>query len=386
VITKSTALNATLFLVAVQIAFFLFSFPAHGQQSPQSLPGISLVWSHNVGGLRSFSLSQHARRLALMTDEGKLALWTAQEGIPVWATGKQTNSEVAVSDGVGYVLSYDDRALLKEEVVLRRADTGAVVWKRTFGSAVWSAAFSQDGNLLALGTGDDNLSLINLVQSEDLTTIPIIGTPVSVVFDPSSTKVYVGHWDRSGVSCFSISGKNLWNASGEMDRTYRIAQVGPRFITYIGSSNRRGLSPVAYVVRTENGTLLWAYSFGDDNQDATASTNDIAAITAISYAAPHLLSSGSVTEQRLCVIDRSGQVQWQKGGLFWAPTLICLTPDQDGMVVYDGQRTLYRLDSEGRTVAKAFLSDVLKAWSVSTDDTSLVVYTHDGQLSLLHVQ
>ena len=93
-----------------------------------------------------------------------------------------------------------------------------------------------------------------------------------------------------------------------------------------------------------------------------------------------------MNEQKLAVIDRSGQLIWTKGGLFWAPTLICLTPDQAGMVVYDGNRTLYRLDSQGRTVAHAYLSDVLRQWNVSLDDTSLVVYTHDGQLSLLHIQ
>jgi WD40 repeat protein len=373
-------------IVLCTAILFAFVLPAFGQEPPTALPGISLVWSRSVGGLKSFALSAHARRLALLTDDGKLALWTAQQGDPVWAATGQTGSRVDVSDGLGYVLSYSPRSLLKSDIELRRADTGAVIWSDTFSSSIWSAAFNLSGNDLAIGTGDNNIRVIALSNADSVTKLSVSGTPVSLAFDPAATKLYVGLWDQGGVSCYDFSGKELWSTNGEIDRDYKICSVGAKFITYIGASIRHGTSPVAYIVRTETGTLLWAFSLPENDRDAFAESSDAAELTAMSYAEPQPISNGSIVEQRLASFDRSGQLQWQKGGLFWAPTLICLTPDQDGIVVYDGERTLYRLDSQGRTVAKAFLSDVLKGWSASTDHSSLVVYTHDGQLSLLHIQ
>jgi WD40 repeat protein len=373
-------------LLSILIAFIYGAGASYGQQLSSGLPGISLLWSKSVGGVQAISLSQKATRLAIATVEGKVAVWAAQDGIPIWATANQTCNSIQVSDGPGFVLEYTQLALDSRQIVLRKGETGAVAWKDTFFGAVWCAAFNQTGNWLAVGTGDGVVHLFDLLHGGTEQNITLAGTPTSVQFDPITDRLYVGHWDKSGVSCFTLRGEDVWDVSGEMDRIYRIFWVGPKFITYLGSSNRSGKSPVAYVVRSESGTLLWAYGFDDGDESASAQTSDTAGLTAISFALPKQISGGVLMEQRLAVIDRSGQMQWEKGGPFWSPTLISLTPDQNGMVVYDGQRTLYRLDAQGRTVAKAFLSDVLKKWSVSSDGSSLLVYTHDGQLSLLHVQ
>jgi outer membrane protein assembly factor BamB len=357
---------------------------SHAQGVP--LPGLSLVWSKNVGGLRSFSLSPHAHRLSLLTDEGKLALWTAQDANPIWATGNQTASNVLVSDGDGVVLTYNALALLATTATLRKADSGAVIWSKTFNAAIWAATFSPDGTNLAIGAGDDSLYLFDLASDEAQTTVSLTGTPLSIAFGPNNTSIFVGQWDESGIACLDLTGHTKWLDKGEMDRRYEIGSVGPRFVTYIGSSNRHGRSPTVYVVRGSTGQALWTYSLDDDSYNAAAATIDTAGLTGISYTRPRQIGSHSVNEQRLTSIDRTGQMQWEKGGLFWAPKLICITPDQSGLVVYDGKRKLYRLDSQGRTVATAVLSDELRKWSVSADNTSLVVYTHDGQMSLLHIQ
>jgi len=356
------------------------------QGSATDLPGLSLVWSKNVGGLKSFALSPHARHLALLTSEGKLALWTAQDGNPVWATSHQTATNVLVSDGEGAVLTYNVRSPQQSTVVMRRTDTGAVIWSKNYYTSVWCAGFNLQGTNLAIGTGDNQLYLYDFTNGNAETKVPLSGTPVSTSFSFDSNSVLVGQWDHSGLSCYDLSGKALWLDDGADNRKYAISSVGTHYVTYIGSSNRHGRSPIAYVVRSSNGELLWAYDLQDNSYSAIAYTNDDASITGISYNKLNHSPVGWASEQKLAAIDRDGQKQWEKGGLFWSPTLICLTPDQSGLVVYDGKRKLYRLDGYGRTLSTAYLSDDLRQWSVSADNSSLVVYTHDGQLTLLHVQ
>jgi WD40 repeat protein len=352
-----------------------------------ALPGLSLVWSKNVGGLKSFSLSPHAHKLALLTSEGKLALWTAEDATPLWSKGAQNASNVIACDGSGFVLTYNLRTLLATTATLRKATTGTAIWSKTFDTAIWSAAFSPDGTDMAIGTGDNSVYLFDIASAESQIKVSLSGTPFSLAFDPDSASLFVGQWDRSGVVCLDLAGTTRWMDRGEMDRQYTIDSIGRRFLTYIGSSNRHGKSPIIYVVRADTGQSLWTYNnLDDDGYNAMACTVDTAGITGVSYSRPRQIGSHSVVQQTLTSIDRNGQMLWEKGGLFWAPQLICITPDQLGFVVYDGKRKLYRLDSQGRTVATAKLSDDLRKWSVSSDNTSLIVYTHDGQMSLLHIQ
>jgi outer membrane protein assembly factor BamB len=374
--------------LAILVAVICLLFPkvSAAQTVSNGSPGFSPVWSKNVGGLRSFSLSPHAHRLALLTVEGKLALWTAQDGNPVWSTGKQLSTNVLVSDGDGSVLTYNERSLLSRTATLRRADTGAVIWAKTFDKAVWCTAFNKSGTYAAIGTGDNTLHLVNIADDDNDTMTRLDGTPLSIAFAYDGKSVLVGQWSRSGVSCLDMGGKTMWRASGEMNRKYVISSVGEKFVTYVGSSNRHDKSPIIYVLHSATGKLLWAYDLDDSSYNAIAKSSATADLTGISFANPKIIPKGSYVEQRLSVVDRSGQMEWEKGGLFWPPILICLTPDQSGLIVYDGDRTLYRLDSQGRTVAHAVLSDTLRQWSVSDDETSLVTYTHDGQLSLLHIE
>jgi WD40 repeat protein len=356
------------------------------QGNANALPGLSLVWSKNVGGLRSLSISPDAKRLVLLTTEGKIALWTAQDAAPVWSVGKQNASNVLVGNGNGLVLTYDARSLLNNTVILRKGDTGAIVWSKNLDAAIWNAAFSNDGNFLAIGAGDNTLYLFKLSGVTSGTKVSIEGTPVSLAFSYDDKSVIVGQWDRGGISCYNLSGKLMWKDRGAANRKHVISCVGRNFVTYIGSSNIRNKMPEVYVVRAETGQLLWAYNFTSEGYNAVAMTNETASMTGVSFSKPSSIGLNSTPEHRLTCVDRSGQMLWRKGGPFWSPNLICLTPDDSGMVVYDCNRTLYRLDGQGRTDAHAFLSDQLRQWVVSADRTSIIVYTHDGQLSLLHLQ
>jgi hypothetical protein len=372
-------------LAGLAIALLSLLSPRAPAQS-SAAPGISLVWSKNVGGLRSFSLSPHARRLALLTTEGKLALWTAQDGQPVWAVERQNANAILVSDGTGFVLTYNQRSLTAEQATLRRADSGATIWTQNFDSPVWSGAFNQDGRFAVVGTGSDNIYVYNLAVDREVTKSSVPGTPFSIAFAADSGSILVGEWDRSGIACLDLAGKMMWQAGGDSNRKYMVAHVGPRYITVVGSSNRHGKSPIIYVVRSSSGEVLWVYNLDTDCYNTNVQTSDTAEISGLSYTRSQATSDSQRSVQKLGEIDRQGQMKWTKGGLFWAPTLICLTPDQEGFVVYDGKRKLYQLDSQGRTVATALLSDTLREWAASSDNASLIVYTHDGQLSLLHIQ
>jgi hypothetical protein len=62
--------------------------------------------------------------------------------------------------------------------------------------------------------------------------------------------------------------------------------------------------------------------------------------------------TGEATARKLALYDSQGRKLWEKGGEFFSPTLVALSPDGGRLTVADGANTLYTLDARGHFVSQ----------------------------------
>jgi outer membrane protein assembly factor BamB len=379
------AFCALLFSLAVVFRPLPLRDALHAQPGTASLPGFSLVWRKSIQGVTAISLSPQGQRLALITDSGKLACWAGEDARRLWSVPTQKARNLMIADGPGTVLTYDALNPLFRKVTAYDAAKGRILWAHTADGAVWSAAVTRDGTHACVGTGGKSVYLYALGKVLVTRRFTLPGICESLAFSTDDQWLAVGLWDASGIQCLDLTGKTLWSLPGRTDRRYDVWGAGDRYVLGLSRANTHDSDPTVYVLRAKDGAQIWAHPLGEDCEEAIPAASDLAVHVGVSYSQSIASGPLAAREQRLASFDPTGKVVWEKGGLFFSPTLMCMAPDGAGMIVYDGQRTLYRLDEDGRIAAHSRLSDDLRAWSVTADDKLLLVYTHDGQLTMLKI-
>ncbi len=386
-------------------------------------PGMSVLWQRSVDPLLTLSLSPQGDYLALITADNRLALWSAQTGKSKWTVSGVTAHDVDVSDASGAVLIYDDMNRIDRRVSVYRASIPATstpsppqakakasqvtslpingkaspppaktakkmlpirplrIFSRVLGGAVWDASISVDGRTAACVTGDRKLHLVSLGQEPDMITLPLDGIGNDLEFSGDNQYVAVGLWDSSGVETVDMVGRIRWSYLGAITRRYDVS-VSPdsRRVLSISYRNPNHSAPVLTLLN-DQAAVLWTYPLGETAYGATARMATNAEITYVSYTAVVRHYRTTVLERHLIALGPGGDVLWRQGGLFFKPILLFVTPDNNGIVAYDGIQTLYRIDQHGRVVRRDRLPGQLASWAVNHARTLLITYTSDGQLT-----
>jgi hypothetical protein len=99
------------------------------------------------------------------------------------------------------------------------------------------------------------------------------------------------------------------------------------------------------------GKLLWVDDLqGYDAKTAVSANGDTIAVT---WAQLTEYRTGIREERRVALYDRTGRRKFEpKGGHFFAPDLVALSPDGKTVTVRDNTGTLWSLDDRGTTVAR----------------------------------
>ncbi len=206
---------------------------AKAQNAARSTPGFTPVWIHAAVPLVSLSISPQGQYLAMITQDGRLALWQADTGESIWSIHGVTAHNAIVSDAIGYVLTYDSLNPLNRTVTLYRSQTPkasaklqpnavgppsapkpVVALKRTLDGAIWSADVSLDGSHAACGTGSRQVYIFSLDPHPSMASHPIDGICNDLNFAPNNQFLAAGLWNQSGVETLDMAGQNSLELPG----------------------------------------------------------------------------------------------------------------------------------------------------------------------------
>ena len=186
------------------------------------------------GGITAIAFSADSRRLACGSGHYTLSVWNVRSGRLLKTFGlEKSNPEVVWEpmQVVSVAFSPDGRRLMsfaRHEGTLRVWDVRTGDLLKTFRERIGeAAAFSPDGQILALGEGDWRFGLINLWDAETGAHRDILGSgqPVSMVFSPDSqTLAAVAGYDDKELYVWDVhTEKRLHKLAGHTGSLYALA-------------------------------------------------------------------------------------------------------------------------------------------------------------------
>jgi hypothetical protein len=403
---KSSLKQSFMKLVFLAILIGSFSHPCIVSAQlikPTLNSGFAKIWSRQVEPLVDLNLSPGGHFLGLLTHTGKLAVWDVNSGDPIWSVHGITQHNVVISDTLGLAGVYDGMNRLSPSVNIYGATppsasnsstslqptTGHKLLKVFLNGAVWRSASSPDGKYFAFGDGARQIAVIGLARSpHPLGTYPVDGIPNDISFTGDSQAIVAGLWNQSGVETIDLYGHILTSYLGPNVRRFDVS-VAPtsREVLALAFYNRESLHPVISLLDS-NANLEWSYDPGEGASAANAILGDGGQVSYISFIQTvHHPRQAAKTERYLSAIDSTGNLLWNKGGLFVQLKLICLAPDGTGVIAYDdGNLTLYKFGSDGSHQARLVLPAKLQQlYSVSDNRRRLIVYLIDGTLMRIDI-
>lgn len=339
-------------------------------------------------------------------------------GALTWQTAPRAGVNAVVASPLGEVITYSRLNPARAELRVLDARFGGKRYTTLpLDGAVWGVAVSASGAQAVALTGARSVHILPLTPPRQsaapkLSAKPVaapalppatpfswrtVGVPDSVALSPRAPVAAIGSW-QSG------AGVGLWdlNRGVSVPRwLYRETEAGRTFTVHLSGDGGTvvavsGVGPKGDRARAqawsaETGKPLFQYDL--DGFGAEAQVSAHGDIIVISYSHLARYSTGNQTERRLLAFDRSGErIFTEKGGLYFAPRLVCLSQDGTRMTVQDGERSLYTLDAQGKFLSKmrfapdkASIDDVptIKATNASEDGAYLLVWRGDGMLTLL---
>lgn len=392
----------------------LSSGPAAEAQSGSTAPDLfRRVWAAPVSGFREAALSPEGDYVGVIWGYSpgkvsqKLSLWrwATRPDRPLWSRLEADASMLAVGAKGRTVLTCARMDTLHRQVSVRKGIDGARMKAQEVDGAVWDVRMSADGQYAGVTTGNRKLYLVTLGYGD---TAPQFGHPWdlggignSVAMTPRNTYLATGTWDQTGVSCFAVhgDGKPAWQYPNErttpearqiLQRRLFEAQIAQdgRYVLGLSYANARRSDGTLYLWRCDgDGTPLWTHALGINTVLPKALISQDGRLVAVTYARMTTGRSRPIMARSLRVLDGDGHRQWEKGNLWFSPTLLAMAPDGHRVTVSDGVKTLYNVNENGRiTSTYSFKGAVtIQHTSVSPDGHFLLVYTSDGWLHLFQV-
>ena len=389
------------------LAFWLRPGHTRAAEKKADAP-LRLLWTRPIAGFRGAALSPQGELVALSSGaKGAVSLWhwRTQPDRPLWVHAATNASSVDVSAAGSFVVAWAPLDPAQPELTVLRGDDGATLSHRTLDGAVWDAQLSADGTYAGVVTGGKSLWLYTLSDQPYRPgkaekrirqwSLGGIGDSVAITSPPAGSYLVTGAWDDSGIACYTLSGKCLWQYPEKSltrprltNRLFTAQLSGDgRYVLGLSYGNVRESDPTLYLWRSDGGgTPQWKTELGDDAFYPTAQITPQGGYVAVSYLHQIVRGDRSLSEHQIRLLNHDGSTRWQGGGLLFSPTLIALAPDGGSVLVSDGQRTLYALGGkDGRILGSYPQPGLIRQTALSADGHVLLVYTGDGTLSLWRV-
>lgn len=343
---------------------------------------IKVQWKRPTNPPICLTMSTGGRYFGVVDKNGEVRFYD-RRGHLIWAKRIEGATDVMIAKNGQSLLVYSRLNPVYKHVYFFRHD-GSLLWKHRVEGSVWSGDVSPDGTHAAVTTGERFIYLYTPdPKYPKYRRWRLNGIGYCVTFTPDGERVIVGNWQDSELACYDIQGEFQWRSEYGNDNQYQIqiSGDGNRILGLLSATNH---DPGLEVRLWESGgNLLWKRSL--DGFDACAYISPQSRYVAISYA-NYLPKEGSdIIERKVAVYKFNGQLLWEKGGLFFGPRLIALSPGGTSVLVSDGDKCIYNIDERGKILSKLTLGGKIRNAISSDSGHSILVYCGDGWLYLMSI-
>jgi outer membrane protein assembly factor BamB len=344
---------------------------------------ITIQWKRELNQPVSLAMSADGRFFGSVDKSGDVRIYD-QEGRLLWQKTVEGATDVLIARHGQSLLIYSKLNQTHQQVYFYTR-SGRLLWKNAVDGSVWAGAVSPDGNHAAVTTG----SRFAYVYKPDphhpmFHRWRIDGIGHCITFTPDSKRVLIETLQASGLSSYDIDGHLLWRTKHSLDRQYDI-QMSADGKEILGVLQGTQHAPnVELSLWDSQGMLQWKRSL--DAFDARALVSPRCEHVAISYARVLSKRPPDVIERKVTVYNNLGQLLWEKGGLFFGPRLVALSPSGYSVIVSDGQNSIYNIDKQGRILSKLTLGGKVEKIISSEDGRRILLYCGDGWLYVMSVE
>lgn len=373
---EASLLRSMLIILALAVSLVTDTALARDAQS------ISIAWKRAANQPICLAMSPEADHYATV-DRDSTVRYYDRSGRLLWRQEVPNATDVLIAKNGQTVLVYAKLNPAEQEVRFFRSD-GRQFWKHKVEGEVWSGDISQDGTRAAITSGEGYVYIYRPdPKRPTYRRWRLDGTGYCVRFDGASERVIVATKRQSGLACYDANGRFQWRYRQDDDEQYQIrtSADGRRILGLLSGTQQE--PGVEFCLWDSGGKRLWKRAL--DGFDARALISPDSRYMAVSYASSLSDAGGGIVERKVAVYSSTGQVLWDKGGLFFGPHLVALSPQGSSVIASDGEKCLYTIDKRGKLVSKLTMPGTIRRTLSSDDGRRILVYCGDGWLYLLRV-
>ena len=374
-------ISRKLFLASL-ISLIAVDFLAAFRASAGAKETILIAWKAPVTEPICLAVSAGGKHSGIVDKKGGVRLYD-QTGHLVWQKEVRGATDVLVARNGQSILVYSKLNPVFQDVYFFRRD-GLRLWKHRVEGCVWSGAVSADGLHAAVTTGEKYVYVYTPDPKRPrYNRWRLEGIGYQAIFAPDNQRVVVGTWQDSALACYDLKGTFQWRSRHPEGRQYdlHISADSRGIVGVIPATIHDPHAELAYW--DSGGKLCWKQPV--DGFEAHALISPQSQYVAMSYASFLSERGDGIIERRVAVYQSNGKLLWEKGGLFFEPRLIALSPTGSTVIVSDGERSLYNIDRRGRILSKFTLPGIIRKALSSDDGHRILLYCGDGYLYLMHV-
>ena len=343
---------------------------------------ISIAWKTPVHEPVSLAMSAGGKYSGVVDKKGEVRLYD-QTGHIVWTQEVEGATDVLVARNGQSILVYSKLNPVHQDVHFFRRD-GVRLWKHKVDGCVWSGAVSEDGLRAAVTTGEKYIYVYTPDPKRPrYNRWRLEGIGYRAVFTPDNKRVVVGTWQDSALACYDLKGAFQWRCRHAEDRQYdlHLSADSRGIVGVIPATIHDPHAELAYW--DAGGKLRWKQPV--KGFEAHALVSPQGQYVAVSYANFLSEKGDGIIERKVAVYRSDGKLLWSKGGLFFEPRLVALSPTGSTVIVSDGERSLYNVDQRGKILSKLTLPGTIRKALSSDDGRRILLYCGDGYPYLMRI-
>jgi len=379
---KAVRLHAAYLIVLALTGAFLLSAIVPRHALAAATESITVKWKSPVNDPVCLAMSAGGQYCGIVDKEGAVQIY-GPDGRLLWRQKVKGATDVLIARNGQSVLVYSKLNPVYQEVCFFRRD-GRRLWTHKVEGCVWSGAVSADGMRAAVTTGERYIYVYKPDPNRPkYRRWRLEGIGYSVLYTPDNKRVVAATWQKSRLACYDLDGRFQWRSECEPDRQYELhASADSRSILGVipGTQYKPGAELRFW---DSGGKLCWRQTL--DGFDARALVSPQSQYVAVSYASYISRKGEGIIERKVAVYRSDGHLLWEKGGLFFGPRLMALSPTGSSVIVSDGEHSVYNLDRRGKILSKFDMAGGIRKAVSSEDGRRILLHCGDGWLYLMGV-
>ncbi|HAH88367.1 MAG TPA: hypothetical protein DCL60_13450 [Armatimonadetes bacterium] len=341
---------------------------------------IVVQWKRRADSPVCITMSPKGSSFATVGRDGTVSFYN-KDGRELWKRRVAGANNALIAKNGQSVLVYSKLNPLYQTVSFFLGN-GRLLWKHHVDGGVWCGAVSPDGTRVAVTTGKRYIYVYRPdPRRPKFKRWQLEGIGHSVAFSPNNRRLMIGTWQESQLACYNTDGTFQWKTQHNTENQYNL-QASADGATIMGILPGKQSNPeIELGLWNSEGEQLWARKI--NGFDGRALVSPTSQYVAASFATA-LPGDSNMIERKVAVYKNNGDLLWEKGGLFFGPRLVALSPTGSSVICWDGANSLYNINSKGKMLSKMKFGGVIDKIVTSEDGHIILVYCK-GWLYALHV-